>query len=376
MCFTVFVVDHGVVMVSRGQAQNAADAGALAGAVARAFDDPADPPETPIVASAATQVAFENLIFGAPGTVGVTFACPPGVDSRCVRVDVYRNGEAESAPLPAFFAPLLGIESQGVRATATARVTFGNATECMRPFAVADRWIEQAGNPERYNRWVSQGNDVIELNPHDIYAPPSADDPGTGFRLPDHLGAETTLKNGNPQNNNEPITPGWFLAVRLPDGSGGYTSGAASYRENIGRCVGQPVAIGDYLPTESGAMVGPTREGIEDLIALDPSAYWDADELRVRNSCAPECAPFSPRMVALAVFDIDEFQYNRAANNWSHCPTGGRCVRVVNILGFFVSHMEGNDVIGYLAMHPGQLTGGAPVVTEEASFLASVQLVR
>src|SRR5262245_18617817 len=39
-----FVVDHGVLWVSRGQAQNAADAGALSGAIARAYDELANPP--------------------------------------------------------------------------------------------------------------------------------------------------------------------------------------------------------------------------------------------------------------------------------------------------------------------------------------------
>src|SRR5437867_1366842 len=46
--FTAFVVDYGVLWVARGQAQNAADAGALAGAIAREFDDVADPPATTI----------------------------------------------------------------------------------------------------------------------------------------------------------------------------------------------------------------------------------------------------------------------------------------------------------------------------------------
>ena len=41
---STFVVDHGILWVSRGQAQNAADAGALSGAVARAFDEQTDPP--------------------------------------------------------------------------------------------------------------------------------------------------------------------------------------------------------------------------------------------------------------------------------------------------------------------------------------------
>ena len=39
-----FVVDHGILWVSRGQAQNAADAGALSGAIARAYDELTDPP--------------------------------------------------------------------------------------------------------------------------------------------------------------------------------------------------------------------------------------------------------------------------------------------------------------------------------------------
>ncbi len=44
MAFNVFVLDYGMLWVARGQAQNAADAGALAGAVARGFDDFDDPP--------------------------------------------------------------------------------------------------------------------------------------------------------------------------------------------------------------------------------------------------------------------------------------------------------------------------------------------
>src|SRR5437762_9212926 len=42
--FTAFVVDYGVQWVARGQAQNAADAGALAGAVALAYDETTYPP--------------------------------------------------------------------------------------------------------------------------------------------------------------------------------------------------------------------------------------------------------------------------------------------------------------------------------------------
>ena len=48
--FSAFVVDYGVLWLSREQAQNAADAGAIAGAIARAYDD-LDPAPSAALAS-------------------------------------------------------------------------------------------------------------------------------------------------------------------------------------------------------------------------------------------------------------------------------------------------------------------------------------
>jgi Flp pilus assembly protein TadG len=66
---TTFVLDYGVMWLGRGQAQNAADAGALAGAVARAFDETADPPAVDGDAfSSASQTALLHQVVGeAPG---------------------------------------------------------------------------------------------------------------------------------------------------------------------------------------------------------------------------------------------------------------------------------------------------------------------
>ena len=137
-----FVVDHGVLWVSRGQAQNAADAGALSGAIARAYDELTDPPASNGKAfNSAMGAALANNVWTAAPTAQVSWACPAGVAGSCVRVDVYRNGEFGSTPLPTIFGKVLNISSQGVRATATARVATGNATNCMRPFAVAE-WLE------------------------------------------------------------------------------------------------------------------------------------------------------------------------------------------------------------------------------------------
>ena len=156
-----FVVDHGILWVSRGQAQNAADAGALSGAIARAYDELTDPPASNGKAfNSAMGAALANNVWTAAPTAQVSWACPAGVAGSCVRVDVYRNGEFGSTPLPTIFGKVLNISSQGVRATATARVATGNATNCMRPFAVADKWIDNVNpalNPKKFERWQTGG---------------------------------------------------------------------------------------------------------------------------------------------------------------------------------------------------------------------------
>src|SRR4029453_1020557 len=111
-----FVVDHGVLWVGRGQAQNAADAGALSGAIARAYDELTDPPASNGKAfSSAMGAALANNVWTAAPPHQVWWACPPGVAGKCVRVYVYRNGEFGSTPLPTIFGKLLNISSQGVR---------------------------------------------------------------------------------------------------------------------------------------------------------------------------------------------------------------------------------------------------------------------
>ena len=72
--------------------------------------------------------------------------CPPGSPgagaNACIRVDVFRNQRAGGNPLPTFFGQLVGIAEQGVRATATAEVLFGDSTDCVKPFAIPDKWLE------------------------------------------------------------------------------------------------------------------------------------------------------------------------------------------------------------------------------------------
>jgi Flp pilus assembly protein TadG len=391
---STFVLDYGVMWLGRGQAQNAADAGALAGAIARAFDETADPPEDDGDAfTSASETALLHQVVGEAPGVAVTWECPAfAAGAACVRVDVFRDGTNASTMMPTFLANMFGIDSQPMRATATAWVTTGNSTNCMRPFTVADRWIEVVSSPGpgrggggtlEYDHWIGgPGGSLVELNPADTYIPPQQSGT-TGYKAlppPDgQMGTELPLKNGNPSSSNEPIQPGWTLAVRLPDGEGGYLSGAAEFSDAIANCIGNPVGIGQYLPTETGVMMGPTGFGFNDLKAKDPLAVWNPSTLTVDNSCVdetPSCGSISPRVIPIAVFDMDDYQKRQVINDWSVCPIGGKCVKVVNILGFFADRLEAGGIVGYLVSYPGEFNAGFGNVVDDSAFLKTIQLIR
>ena len=404
-----FVLDYGVMWVSRGQAQNAADAGALSGAISLAFNGATD---FDGARARAIAMAQRNLVWGqaADVTAGdVTFPiCPPGsgaAPDTCVKVDVFRNQARDNA-LPTFFSQLVGVMSQGVRATATARVLAGDTTDCLKPWAIIDRWDEfgpiQFPNPDpdytpasTFDRY-STGQGQAPPQEPDVYVPPGPNGPGTGFRLPQDQGRQFAIKVDTNQNNT--VSSGWFRAIRLPRLDG--QTGGNVYRDNITSCGGLPssfaspttvcptnignadaaywAARGCYA-TEPGNMVGPTRQGIEDLIARDAGASWGANGI-VGSRFDPPTS--SPRVVPIGVMDIDNFL--------SQDPTGANgVVRMVNIYGFFVEGMgdvdlatgamtlspNGRSVIGRIMTIPATASGNNTLPVS-AAFLLTIILVR
>jgi len=265
----------------------------------------------------------------------------------------------------------------------------------MRPFSVSDNYSEGTTKPSPYpdnpanefNRWKKVGPNAVQITHPDTYTPPSGTSTGTSYTVENNLGALVDLKDSSATS--------WYLPVRLPNGTGSYTSGADEYRSAVKNCIGRPVSIGQYLPLENGNMVGPTSQGVEthadSLVNKDPLATWDTTSKTVTSTCAPTCAPFSPRIVPVSVFDVDEYQWRETANNWTTpwipgvgpgtgsgfaCPAGGKCIRVVNIIGFFVERMNGNSVRGRVVMYPGEFVTGTPSVTNSESFLQVIQLIR
>ena len=377
MAFSTFVIDYGVMWTARRQAQNSADAAALAGAISLAFVDFDDQAQA---RQSALDVAVLNNIWGTDPDItpaDVTFpVCPPGSPGEgtnsCIRVDVFRNQRAGGNPLPVFFGRLVGVPNQGVQATATAGALFGNSTDCVKPFAIADRWDEFRNDqgPEgwsetdTFERYERDGETL--LSPADAYDQDGGFNPQSVTLGGGDYGRYIKLKAGNPS---DAIAPGLFHPVVINPIEG---PGGANYRDNIATCDPTLIGPGTALDAEPGNMIGPTRQGMRDLIALDPYADWDPSlndgRGGIRGGCMANgsCA-LSPRLVAIPVYNPDAYDAGRAS---------GRIVfDIVKVIGFFIDEIQGNDVHGYIMTYPSKPNAGMGGVPGN-NFVVSVALVR
>jgi hypothetical protein len=378
---SAFVIDFGMVLVSRAEIQTAADAAALAGATALAFDKYGDVSATGPAAKAAVAVARANPVWKqAPtdGAIDVTFpfclngdpASPTSTWAQtCVQVKVFRNGERGN-PLPSYFGQFLGVTSQSVAATATAQARAGNATDCIKPLAIPDRWNEHApaAGPweptSMFAKWDPASPNAL-LDPTDQYIAPGWDYLGTGLRIGLDLGTEVTLTPGTTAIPVSPIAPWRYLAVHIPASAHGN-----DLRANINQCAASPVVIGDRLDLDAGAAPATVAAGLQDLVDLDPAAHWNAATNRVDGSCAdalPRCASLSPRIIALPVYDVNDLA--------DRSRIGVTSVRVRNIVGFFIQSIAGNNATGRIVQHPG-LRRDTITLLDASTFLRASLLVK
>jgi Putative Flp pilus-assembly TadE/G-like len=346
MSASMLALDVGMFMVARTQAQAAADAGALAGATALYYDDWDDRSATGAAVQNAIKAATAdaNAVMSQPVSVipeDVTF---PAVDK--VRVRVLRTA-ARGNPLLPFIAPMFGITEVDMGAEATAHAAPATAMTCVKPFTIPDKWEERYPPADEFNVVDKSGQPLV--NP-DVYV---ASGPGTtGWDPFLDRGVEVVIKAGQGSQ----IAPSYYYPYAMGEGEG-----ADWYRENIEGCNRDIMERGDLLRAEPGNMSGPTKQGVEDLIAQDPTARWDGQ--RVVSSMHP-----SPRVVTIPVFD--PMYYHTGKMNSSNAD-----LKVADFIGIFIERMDGNDVIGRIVPVPGIYDGsGGSVPTD--SFPAAIVLVK
>jgi hypothetical protein len=268
-------------------------------------------------------------------------------------VGVFRTG-GRSNPVATLVATYFGIAVTDVTAAATAEAAPSNAATCVLPFTTPDKWIERQTPPwdpsDTFDMYNKHGQPLA--NPDEYY--PASSPSTTSYDSELDRGTLLTIKAGTGNN----IAPSFYYPLALPGSTGG-----ADYRWNIANCNTTVLEFFQLLTAEPGNMVGPTKQGIEDLIARDPNAYWDPGSRRVVSTMHP-----SPRVKLMPVFD--PVYYETGKQNGRNAD-----LKAANFIGIFVEGFQGNDVKGRIVPATGLLDGDFGPAPEGA-FPKSIRLVQ
>jgi len=147
--------------------------------------------------------------------------------------------------------------------------------------------------------------------------------------------------------------------------TGGSGKGGAAYRRNICSCNASFIDLETEYLIEPGNMVGPTYQGVQELIDLDENAEWDSMNKRVINSDYPEGE--SPRLITVALFDPAEIQ------------KGGRqTIRFNNFARFFIEKQDSpqDPVVGRFLFYVRGVGSGSNGGTRTGSLIKRLRLIR
>ncbi len=292
-------VDMGMLLKVRSDAQRAADAAALAGAMEYMNGNTAAIRD--LAADSAHKYAGRNYV----GWQGINTTGPISSlsgnrriintpeayiesipDSYKVRVWIRRGATAT------WFGNLLGLDFVPIATRAAAHVARAGVAKCVKPFAIPDLWSEAntdpgGGEDMDGDRLWDTGEGWEFEPPADTYSEYDED----GADLLTQTGYGSQWRNGDgvindhgrvitlkAQRPNEAITSGFFYPWRMPMSGGDTAAGADDYRALITdtTCtLAAPTQLDTAYRVENGNMVGPTRQAIETLISYDPTARWE-----------------------------------------------------------------------------------------------------
>jgi hypothetical protein len=285
--FSAVAVDLGVVATARNQLQNAVDAAALAGASGLLVNED-EATNRAITFAALNNCINERVIIT---EANVTF---PGSDR--VRVEAIHR-------IDLYFARVLGRNTTDVHAEAVAQLGMLSGSGGVKPWAIPDL-------------------DYV-------------------------LGEQVLLKAGYLGAPGAPSS--YFYPVDFPPLNKGIpVPGAQEYYDNLIEGSDIMIEIGDELQVEPGNMVGPTQQAVNELISMDPNAYWDTGSQSIQGSDFPELT--SPRVCKVAMYDVNL------------PPDPGRdSVIVVRLGAFFLEDMQGRNVYGrFISITTGGEWGPGP----------------
>jgi len=121
--------------------------------------------------------------------------------------------------------------------------------------------------------------------------------------------------------------------------------------------------MGEIAIQEPGNMVGPTVQGVEALIARDPTAYWDLSQNKVVSPLSGQ----SPRVFPIPLYDPIYYAEGKKEGRFAD-------FKVANWVGFFLESVQGNEIYGRITPIAGLADSNYP--TNDEAFPVAIRLVQ
>jgi hypothetical protein len=248
-------VDLGVLYTARTSAQHAADAAALAGAFTFVNSPTATQPAA--AQQEAIAVASTNKILGQSVTIG-NGDVVVDTANRQVTVTVTRTG---AGGVNTFFAKALGISQVTIQAQARAQASkSASGARCIKPVYMPNT-IFSALDPATA---CTQGQVIFSSTGT---LSPWVQDASGQFRF---AGQCTLIRPTTPSGA---LTPSQFYSLDFGSGAATYSAVWSSCLNQVSGASPQVVQCGDSIPVETGDMVGPTRQGVNNMVG-SPADTW------------------------------------------------------------------------------------------------------
>lgn len=322
IALAALAIDAGVFFDTQTAAQRIADASSLAGAFSFVVSPSASQPST--ARDTAISAAVNQSIRGEaiqPGEVDVDV----DLENLRVTVTITRND-------PTFLARVINFTDADIRARATAEAS-QNATGsgCAKPWMIPNTVL------------LPEGSNPCATCPGPDFDPALAAQllisggEITPFAITKR-GEPFTVRPTTPANS---LEPGQFYSIQITPDPGGDV-----YRETIVTCAREGVFCGACYRVESGNMVGPTGQGVRELIGDPPDTYNES------GGCYdPGCRLTSPSLVVAPVWDICNSTDPGGCQTSNFCPDGkfddsgaNITIRVIGFAQIFVEGMQGPGV--------------------------------
>jgi hypothetical protein len=152
----------------------------------------------------------------------------------------------------------------------------------------------------------------------------------TGYSRQRDVGMRLVLRGGT----GDQVNPSFYYSWEMPGDIGGNF-----YRDNIEQCNTSVITYDPnnpyYMTQEPGDMQGPTVQGINYLIAEDPSAYWDPNCKCVKGS---KFSGQSPRLFPIPLFNPQYYASGQLTGRTAS-------FELANFLGFYADYVDNSGGI-------------------------------